>query len=151
MLPPGGLLRPGWHDAPPGGESYARWRGTFVHTLLEQIRVHAREGHVTIVGHACINRSFLKLWFGLKSSEALSIYLPHETFHILGNNGEANWMDTEGATGKRAPSSPLMFPRGCQDSIYIQRISSLDAYAIVFSLRIAAKSIDRQLRRRSTS
>ena len=105
MLPQGGLLRPGWQDSPPGGESYADGERRLA-PFIEQVRGLAQEGHVVLVGHACINRSFLKLWLGLTPSEALSVYLPHETVHVIGNAGDVIWIDTEGRQGEGLRRSP---------------------------------------------
>ncbi len=43
---------------------------------------------VLLIGHASINRVFLKLWLDLPIDEAMGLSCPHDTLFILGEQGE---------------------------------------------------------------
>jgi broad specificity phosphatase PhoE len=96
VRPTGGRLRMSWDDRPPGGESY-RDAEPRVQSFLPELRERARTDRVLVVGHAGVNRVFLKLWLGLEPARALWIGFPHEALVIL---GEAKQVRTILATGE---------------------------------------------------
>jgi broad specificity phosphatase PhoE len=77
-----GLIRENWFDAPPGGESYAdaeaRVQG-FIGELSSEVDAEC----VLVVGHAGINRVFLKTLLSLGPETALRIQCPHDTIYII--------------------------------------------------------------------
>jgi broad specificity phosphatase PhoE len=76
------VLRPTWEYRPPGGESYEdgeiRVRG-----FVEELRRRAAQGIVLVVGHASVNRVFLRLWLNLDKEVATRIVCPHDTVYLL--------------------------------------------------------------------
>lgn len=96
IRPTGGRLRLTWDDRPPGGESYLDGEAR-VGPFLAELRERSRTERVLVVGHAGVNRVFLKLWLGLELEQALLIRFPHEALVIL--EGERN-VQTMMATGE---------------------------------------------------
>lgn len=76
------LIRDSWDDRPPGGESY-RDAENRVGLFIDQIRHEIADSRLLIVGHAGINRVFLRLWLGLAPEDAIKIRCPHDTIFIL--------------------------------------------------------------------
>ncbi|MEW6351314.1 MAG: histidine phosphatase family protein [Thermodesulfobacteriota bacterium] len=91
-----GFLRSTWNDRPPRGESYldAETRvGAFVDELLRLPETET----VLVVGHASVNRVFLKLWLGIPEEVAIRVDFPHETLHFLRARSEVVRVDATGA------------------------------------------------------
>lgn len=94
-------LRKTWEDRPPEGESYrdAEARvGPFVNELLDTL---AHESTILVIGHAGVNRVFLKLLLGLHPSRAIAIRCPHELVYIIEDERTVRyrglgWEDGEG-------------------------------------------------------
>lgn len=80
------LIRETWDDRPPGGESY-RDAENRVGLFIDTIRHEIVQSRILIVGHAGVNRVFLRLWLGLAADEAINIRCPHDMIFIL--NGES--------------------------------------------------------------
>ncbi len=98
-----GLLRSAWNDRPPLGESYldAEARvGSFVKELLQLPGTQT----VFVVGHASVNRVFLRLWLGISEEVAIRVSFPHEALYFLRDRSEVASM---GASGER--HSGLLF------------------------------------------
>lgn len=78
-------LRETWHEKPQGGESYhdAEER---VSRVIQEIREQSEEKTVLVVGHAGVNRVFLKLWLDLEPERVMRIVCPHETVYCLEPN-----------------------------------------------------------------
>lgn len=79
---PGSVLRPTWEYRPPGGESYEDGE-TRVGEFIEELRQRAAKGNVLVVGHASVNRVFLRLWLNLGKELAARIVSPHDTIYLL--------------------------------------------------------------------
>ena len=77
-----GRMRKTWLDRVPGGESYKDAEGR-VGSLISEVRSDNRPGTVLLVGHAGVNRVFLKLWLDLDPELALRIHFPHELAYII--------------------------------------------------------------------
>jgi broad specificity phosphatase PhoE len=78
------LIRDAWDDRPPGGESYrdAEYR---VGEFIREIRDQSSFNCILVVGHAGVNRVFLRLWLGLQPEEAVKLRCPHDAVFILGS------------------------------------------------------------------
>ncbi len=84
-----GTLRTTWIFRPPGGESYedAECR---VSQVIRDIRCQMDGRTVLVVGHASVNRVFLKLWLDLEAEHALQLDCPHEVLYCLEPDGEVH-------------------------------------------------------------
>ncbi|AFM23783.1 histidine phosphatase family protein [Desulfomonile tiedjei] len=94
-------IRPTWWDRPPGGESYADAE-TRMSQFLEELRVMVPEEPVLLVGHAGINRVFLKLWLDLSPDYAVRVDCPHDTAYVL------NGRSVSGFSVSRGPIHELL-------------------------------------------
>ncbi len=81
------LIRDTWDDRPPGGESY-RDAEQRVGSFIREIRAQTALTRILVVGHAGVNRVFLRLWLDLQPERALHLRCPHDTVFVLGNEGE---------------------------------------------------------------
>lgn len=77
-----GTLRITWYDCPPGGESYHDAEAR-VSRVISEIRTQTDGTTILVVGHAGVNRVFLKLWLDLDPERALRIECPHEILYCL--------------------------------------------------------------------
>lgn len=75
-------IRPTWWDRPPGGESYADAESR-MSQFVEELRATIPAEPILVVGHAGINRVFLKLWLDLSPDYAVKVDCPHDTAYIL--------------------------------------------------------------------
>jgi broad specificity phosphatase PhoE len=92
------FLRMTWADSPPGGESYGMGEMR-VTGVIEKIKAMQGYDLVLVVGHAGINRVFLKVWLQLDPGQAMSINPVHGLIYILGTGGIIGWMDENGGAG----------------------------------------------------
>lgn len=76
------LIRTAWSDKPPGGESYADGEAR-VAGFIEEITSANIQYPILVVGHASVNRVFLKLWLGLDQERVLTIKSPHDTIYLI--------------------------------------------------------------------
>jgi broad specificity phosphatase PhoE len=92
------FLRTTWTDTPPGGESYmeAETRVGKVINTIKEIKEHET---IAVIGHASVNRVFLKLWLGFEPSQAMTVGQNHDTIYLLCSNGETNWINIRGEHG----------------------------------------------------
>jgi len=92
------FLRTTWDDTPPGGESYtdAEIRVGEVINTIKEIKEYET---IAVIGHASVNRVFLKLWVGLESSRAMTVGQHHETIYMLGKDGKTSWINIQGEQG----------------------------------------------------
>lgn len=86
-------LRGNWHFQPPGGESYAHGERRLA-PFIEALREYSDT--VLVVGHASINRVFLKLWLDLSEETAMSIVFPHHAAYII-DDGSVRLLFNDGA------------------------------------------------------
>jgi len=75
-------LRETWQQKPPGGESYQD-AGVRVAEVIREIRADSDSAASLVVGHAGVNRVFLKLWLELSEEVAIGIMFPHDVVYIL--------------------------------------------------------------------
>lgn len=76
------LIRKTWLDRPPGGESYSDGE-TRVAPFIEEITSEDIHYPILVVGHASVNRVFLKLWSSLDPECAMRINCPHDTIYLI--------------------------------------------------------------------
>ncbi len=93
------LLRTTWEERPPGGECY-RDAEVRVGAFIEEIRSLAHRHEILVVGHASVNRVFLKLWLGLKPAAAILIHSPHDTIYILDERNPVRYRRSDGTEGE---------------------------------------------------
>ncbi len=93
-------LRKDWDEIPPGGESCADGEAR-VAPLISEIRSLDVQAAVLVVGHASVNRVFLKLWLGLHPGVAIRIACPHDTVYVL---KDAELISAMSAAGKIVPN-----------------------------------------------
>lgn len=76
------VVRSTWYDRPPEGESYSDAEER-VGSFIGELNSSAYSPSILVVGHAGINRVFLKLWLDLSPELALKIYFGHDMFYVL--------------------------------------------------------------------
>lgn len=76
------LIRRTWLDRPPGGESYSDGE-TRVAAFIQEITSKDIQYPILVVGHASVNRVFLKLWLSLDPECAMRINSPHDTIYLI--------------------------------------------------------------------
>jgi broad specificity phosphatase PhoE len=76
------LIRKTWMDRPPGGESYSDGE-TRVAPFIQEIKSEDVQYPILVVGHASVNRVFLKLWSSLDPECAMMINCPHDTIYLI--------------------------------------------------------------------
>jgi broad specificity phosphatase PhoE len=76
------LIRKSWLDRPPGGESYSDGE-TRVAPFIEEINSEDIQHPILVVGHASVNRVFLKLWLSLDPERVMRINSPHDTIYLI--------------------------------------------------------------------
>jgi broad specificity phosphatase PhoE len=86
VLKPGGLIRDTWRSRPPGGESCADGE-TRVRPFVRTLRSYGTDAAVLVVGHASVNRVFLKVLLDLAPEIALKIICPHDRVYLIGSDG----------------------------------------------------------------
>jgi broad specificity phosphatase PhoE len=86
VVRPGDQLRNTWWERPPGGESCADGEKR-VRPLVRELRSNRTETGILVVGHASVNRVFLKVWLDLTPEVALRIICPHDRVYLLGSDG----------------------------------------------------------------
>lgn len=81
-------LRSTWEEAPPDGESY-RDAEARVMTAIYLIHTMLDHDPILVVGHAAVNRVFIKRWMGLSPEQAMNILFCHDELYVLqsGNMG----------------------------------------------------------------
>ena len=84
--PPPGRLRAFWDERPPGGESY-RDAEDRVGAFIRELGEVRGTGTFLVVGHAGVNRVFLRLWMGLEPDYAVRLLCPHDSVFILNGPG----------------------------------------------------------------
>ncbi|MBI5251280.1 MAG: histidine phosphatase family protein [Desulfomonile tiedjei] len=75
-------IRTTWYDRPPGGESYSDAEDR-VGSFIRELNSSDYSNPVLVVGHAGINRVFLKLWLGLPPDHAIRILFAHDMLYVL--------------------------------------------------------------------
>jgi len=89
-------IRTSWTDRPPGGESYQDAESR-VFTLITEIEADKGSEIALVVGHASVNRVFLKLWLELEPDIALRVNVPHDSVYLLEPYGRVAVLDHAGA------------------------------------------------------
>lgn len=86
----GEVMRVTWHDRPPEGESYSDAE-VRVGSFIRELNSSKYSDSILVVGHASINRVFLKLWLGLAPTYAVKIHFAHDTLYVL-DGGDVSGM-----------------------------------------------------------
>jgi len=76
------LMRKNWLDRPPGGESYSDAEAR-VEPFIQELTSEEIPHPILVVGHAGVNRVFLKLWCRLEPECAIKINCPHDTVYLI--------------------------------------------------------------------
>jgi len=76
-------LRKTWEDRPPQGESYRDAEARVAPFVKELLDTLAPDTTILVIGHAGVNRVFLKLLLGLEPSQAIVIRSPHELVYLI--------------------------------------------------------------------
>jgi broad specificity phosphatase PhoE len=76
------LIRKTWLDRPPGGESYSDGESR-VAPFIQEITSEDFQYPILVVGHASVNRVFLKLLLSLDPERAMRINSPHDTIYLI--------------------------------------------------------------------
>lgn len=79
-------IRRHWDDRPPGGESCLDAE-TRLAPLIGRLKAENHPAPLLIVGHAAVNRVFLKLWLGLDCMEALALEPGFDEVYVLTPGG----------------------------------------------------------------
>jgi len=82
IMPDRTYLRSSWDEAAPDGESY-RQGEIRVTAAIEKINAISHHDPILIVGHAAVNRVFLKIRLGIQPEEAMQILFMHQEMFVL--------------------------------------------------------------------
>ncbi len=82
VIPGRRFIRSTWEESPPDGESY-RAAETRVTAAIHHIKAILDHDPILVVGHAAVNRVFLKIWMGLNPKQAMEIQFSHDTLHDI--------------------------------------------------------------------
>ncbi|MCX5816216.1 MAG: phosphoglycerate mutase family protein [Proteobacteria bacterium] len=95
------FIRAAWTASPPEGEGYANGE-LRVAEVVRKIKMMEGYDVAIVVGHAGINRVFLKLWLEMDPLCILNVHQSHETIYILnsGDDKEVDWIHADGTTGQ---------------------------------------------------
>jgi broad specificity phosphatase PhoE len=93
------LLRKTWVEQPPEGECY-RDAEIRVGAFIEEICALNQPRGILIVGHASVNRVFLKLWLGLDPEAAILIHSPHDAVYVLDARHPVRHKRSDGSEGE---------------------------------------------------
>lgn len=91
IMPDRTYLRSSWDETPPDGESY-RNAEIRVATAIEKINAISRHDPILIVGHAAVNRVFLKVWQKLQPEDAMKLRFPHTVLYNISHN---EWLNND--------------------------------------------------------
>jgi broad specificity phosphatase PhoE len=92
------MIRKTWMVRPPGGESYQDAEARVV-TAIDKIRGVTGTGPILVVGHATVNRVFLKLWLDVDPDTALWIRSPHDTIYVMEQGDRVRHVAGNGTKG----------------------------------------------------
>lgn len=95
------FIRAAWTVSPPEGESYADGEPRAAE-VVRKIKMMKGYDVAIVVGHAGINRVFLKLWLEIDPLYMLNVQQSHETIYILNscNAKGVDWISADGSTGR---------------------------------------------------
>jgi broad specificity phosphatase PhoE len=93
-----GPIRGTWHFRPPGGESYQDAEPRVVSLVTEILGMTDCEA-VLVVGHASVNRVFMKLWLDLSPEKAMTIRSPHDTIYVFERRRDVRYASGSGLFG----------------------------------------------------
>ena len=98
VIPDRQFLRLTWDESPPDGESYQAAE-TRVAEAIHHIKAIQNHDPILVVGHAAINRVFLKIWLGLNLEQAMKIQFSHDILYAITTNellGNSDYQITKG-------------------------------------------------------
>lgn len=99
VIPDRPSVRRAWDEPPPGGESYAQGEKR-VRAVIEEIRSFRDYDVILVVGHAGINRVFIKVWLEAGPGEVVETRQPHEAVYVLRETRQVSWFCYDGRTGE---------------------------------------------------
>ncbi len=76
------VIRATWHDRPPGGESYSDAEDR-VGCFIKELNSSEYSDSILVIGHAGVNRVFLKLWLELPPEHAVRIRFEHDMVYVM--------------------------------------------------------------------
>ena len=82
VIPDRRFIRSTWEDSPPDGESY-QGAETRVKEAIRHINAILMHDPILVVGHAAVNRVFLKIWLNLSPEQAMRIQFSHDTLYYI--------------------------------------------------------------------
>lgn len=82
VIPDRRFLRSTWEESPPTGESY-QGAETRVKEAIRHINAILMHDPILVVGHAAVNRVFLKIWLNLSPEQAMRIKFSHDTLYDI--------------------------------------------------------------------
>ncbi len=93
-----GPIRGTWQFRPPGGESYQDGEAR-VAPLVKEILGLTHRTAVLVVGHASVNRVFMKLLLDLDPVAAMTIRSPHDTIYVVEGRRDVRYVSSSGLLG----------------------------------------------------
>jgi broad specificity phosphatase PhoE len=88
VIPDRRFLRSTWKESPPDGESYQAAEARVAEPIYH-IKAMRNHGPILVVGHAAVNRVFLKIWMGLNPEQAMQILFHHDVMYVLKSDQKA--------------------------------------------------------------
>jgi broad specificity phosphatase PhoE len=82
VIPGRRFIRSTWEDSPPDGESY-QGAETRVKEAIRHINAILMHDTILVVGHAAVNRVFLKIRLNLSPEHAMKIHFSHDTLYDI--------------------------------------------------------------------
>ena len=88
VIPDRRFLRSAWEESPPDGESYQASE-IRVAEAIHHVKKILDHDPILVIGHAAINRVFMKIWMGLNPEQAMKILFFHDAMYILKSDHKA--------------------------------------------------------------
>jgi broad specificity phosphatase PhoE len=91
-------IRYSWDFRPPEGESYADGERR-LERFVSELDGDELPENILVVGHASINRVFLKMILDLPKEEAMLVSMPHDHIYVI-DEGKIRYKSVSGAVGE---------------------------------------------------
>lgn len=98
VIGPRPSIRSGWHDRPPGGESYLD-RELRLSGFIQELSELPVDSAVVILAHAGLNRVLVKCLLGMEPEQALFIRFPHDTVYVIQSGSPVSWLGLSTGSG----------------------------------------------------
>lgn len=92
------LIRSGWFERPPGGESYQDGEAR-LRPLVDELGSGLNDSCKIVLAHAGLNRALMKLILGLNEEDALFIRFPHDTVYLIHSDRTVKWLGLSTGSG----------------------------------------------------